>query len=704
MKRTIIPLIVMTLAATACQRDDSAKENPLLTASDKPYGVPQFDKIRPEHYEPAFEQALTEARADIRALAENPEPPTFENTIVALERSGARLNEVATVFFAVQSAETSDEMDAIAERVQPKLIEYSNDIYLNPVIFERVKQVYDDRSAYDLDVQDSMLLDRTYKSFVRGGAGLGEADKERYRAITGELSSLSLKFEQNALAATNAFTLNIPAADSAKVAELPEFVRESMADEATARGEEGWTVTLQQASFGPFMTYSSDRGLKEKLWRAYNTRGIGGDIDNCGNAKRIAELRLELARLFGYPNYAAYVLEEKMAGNVETVDSFIDELLTATKGKALEEVAALQTYAVESGLYGEGFRLMPWDWGYVSEKYKNARYALSNEEIKPYLELENVKQGIFTLAEKLYGITFVPNREIPVYHPDVVAYEVHEADGSLTGIIYMDFFPRATKRGGAWMTNYRPMYTAADGTEVRPIVTLCGNFTKPTSSTPSLLTFDEFETFLHEFGHCLHGLFAEGKYASLTGTAVYQDFVELPSQIMENWATEKEFLDLFAVHYKTGEKMPQELIDKIVASKNYLAAYANVRQLGYALNDMAWHTITEPVATNVEAFERKAMEPAQITPYIEGTAMSPAFTHIFGGGYAAGYYGYKWAEVLEADAFSLFEEQGIFNREVADSFRGNILSRGGSEHPMTLYVRFRGHKPETKALIDKILE
>lgn len=704
MKKTIIiPLTIMTLAATACQQGGSSEENPLLTTPATPYGAPQFDKIKTEHYEPAFDVALAEARADIEAIARNPEPPTFDNTIVALERSGNRLNSVATIFFALQSAETSDEMDAIAERLQPKLVEYSNDIYLDPVIFQRVKTVYDNRADYGLDIQDSMLLDRTYKSFVRGGAGLDEAGKERYRAITNELATLSLKFEQNVLAATNAFTLNIPAADSAKVAELPDFVRESMADEAAARGEEGWTVTLQMASYGPFMTYSSDRELKEKLWRAYNTRGIG-ENDNRDIAKRIAELRLELAGLFGYPNYAAYVLEEKMAGNEATVDAFIDELLTATKGRALEEVAELQRYAVASGLYGAEFELMPWDWSYVSEKYKNDRYAVSNEEIKPYLELESVKQGIFSLAEKLYGITFVPNKEIPVYHPDVVAYEVHEADGSFTGIIYMDFFPRATKRGGAWMTNYRPMYTEADGTEVRPIVTLCGNFTKPTSSTPSLLTFDEFETFLHEFGHCLHGLFAEGKYASLTGTSVYQDFVELPSQIMENWATQKEFLDLFAVHYKSGEKMPQELIDKIVASKNYLAAYANVRQLGFAMNDMAWHTVTEPVTVSVEEFERTATAPAQITPYISGTAMSPAFSHIFGGGYAAGYYGYKWAEVLEADAFSLFEEQGIFNRDVAGSFRENILSKGGSEHPMTLYVRFRGHKPETKALIDKILE
>lgn len=437
MKKTIIiPLTIMTLAATACQQGGSSEENPLLTTPATPYGAPQFDKIKTEHYEPAFDVALAEARADIEAIARNPEPPTFDNTIVALERSGNRLNSVATIFFALQSAETSDEMDAIAERLQPKLVEYSNDIYLDPVIFQRVKTVYDNRADYGLDIQDSMLLDRTYKSFVRGGAGLDEAGKERYRAITNELATLSLKFEQNVLAATNAFTLNIPAADSAKVAELPDFVRESMADEAAARGEEGWTVTLQMASYGPFMTYSSDRELKEKLWRAYNTRGIG-ENDNRGIAKRIAELRLELAGLFGYPNYAAYVLEEKMAGNEATVDAFIDELLTATKGRALEEVAELQRYAVASGLYGAGFELMPWDWSYVSEKYKNDRYAVSNEEIKPYLELESVKQGIFSLAEKLYGITFVPNKEIPVYHPDVVAYEVHEADGSFTGIIYM---------------------------------------------------------------------------------------------------------------------------------------------------------------------------------------------------------------------------------------------------------------------------
>lgn len=705
MRTLIIPLIAMACTATACQTSNGSADNPLLRVSEAPHGAPLFDQIKPEHYEPAFEYALTEARRQLDDVVNNPEPPTFDNTIAALERSGEELDRIATIFFALQAADTSDEMDAIAERIQPRLIEYSNDINLNSKLFDRVKNVYDNREKYGLDTQDSMLLAKTYKGFVRGGAALSDADKARYREITSELALLELKFEQNVLAATNAFTLNIPPSDSAKVAELPDFVKESMAAEAQARGGEGWTVTLQMASYGPFMTYSSDRELKEKLWREYNTRGMKGDAnDNTENILRIAELRLELAKLLGYPDYASYVLEERMAGSVATVNSFIRELLTATKAKALEEVAMLQDYAVSAGLYGDDFRLMPWDWSYVSEKYKNSRYALSNEEVKPYLELERVKQGIFSLAGRLYGIHFAENPSIPVYNPDVRAYDVTDSDGSFLGVLYMDFFPRSTKRGGAWMTNFRPMYTTADGVEVRPLVTMCGNFTKPTPTTPSLLTFDEFETFLHEFGHSLHGLLAKGKYASQTGTSVYRDFVELPSQLMENWATQPEFLDMFAVHYQTGEKMPRELIEKIVAAKNYLAAYSNVRQLGFAATDMAWHTLTEPATGSVEEFEQKATEPTQVMPQISGTAMSPAFTHIFGGGYASGYYGYKWAEVLEADAFSLFEEKGIFDPQVASSFREHILSKGGSEHPMTLYVRFRGHEPETKALIDKILQ
>lgn len=676
------------------------EDNPLLQPAATPYGLPPFDRIELRHYEPAFEQALAAARDEIKAITENPAASTFDNTIAALERSGRLMDDILTIFFALHNAETSDEMDAIAERIQVKAVEYSNDIYLDPVLFERVRTVYDNRASLCLDTEDAKLLEETYKSFVRGGAGLDEDAKRRYREITGELSSLSLRFEQNVLAATNYFTLDIPAGDADKVSGMPDFVVESMAAEARSRGRDGWCVTLHAASYIPFMTYSPDRSMRETLWRAYNTRGIGAH-DNRDIIIRMTALRLELAGLFGYPDYASYVLEERMAGSVATVEKFMDELLTATKSRADEEVATLTAYAAEQGLC-EG-ALMPWDWSYVSEKYKSARYALSDEETKPYLELDNVRRGIFMLAEKLYGIRFTHNPDIPVYHPDVTAYEVHEADGRFTGVIYMDFFPRATKRGGAWMTNYRSMYTTPDGREVRPAVTLCGNFTKPTPTSPSLLTFREFETFLHEFGHCLHGLFAEGKYASLTGTSVYRDFVELPSQIMENWATEKDFLDMFAVHYVTGEKMPQALIDKIVAAKNYLAAYANVRQLSFGMTDMAWHTVKAPVTCSVEEFEHTAMQPTQVLPHIEGTAMSPSFTHIFGGGYAAGYYGYKWAEVLEADAFSLFEEKGIFSREVAGSFRRNILSRGGSEHPMTLYVRFRGHEPATKALIDKML-
>lgn len=676
------------------------EENPLLQPAATPYGLPPFDRIELQHYEPAFEQALAVARDEIKTITENPAAPTFENTIAALERSGRLMDDILTIFFALHNAETSDEMDVIAERIQVKAVEYSNDIYLDPVLFERVRTVYDNRASLCLDTEDAKLLEETYKSFVRGGADLDEDAKKRYREITGELSSLSLRFEQNVLAATNDFTLDIPAGDADKISDIPDFVVESMAAEARSRGHDGWSVTLHAASYIPFMTYSSDRSMRETLWRAYNTRGIGAH-ENRDIIIRMTSLRLELAELFGYPDYASYMLEERMAGSVDTVGKFMDELLTATKSRADEEVATLTAYAAEQGLC-DG-TLMPWDWSYVSEKYKSARYALSDEETKPYLELDNVRRGIFMLAEKLYGIRFTHNPDIPVYHPDVTAYEVHEADGRFTGVIYMDFFPRATKRGGAWMTNYRSMYTTSDGCEIRPAVTLCGNFTKPTPTSPSLLTFREFETFLHEFGHCLHGLFAEGKYASLTGTSVYRDFVELPSQIMENWATEKEFLDMFAVHYVTGEKMPQKLIDKIVAAKNYLAAYANVRQLSFGMTDMAWHTVKAPVTCSVEEFEHMAMLPTQVLPHIEGTAMSPSFTHIFGGGYAAGYYGYKWAEVLEADAFSLFEEKGIFSREVAGSFRRNILSRGGSEHPMTLYKRFRGHEPATKALIDKIL-
>lgn len=668
--------------------------NPLLAAWDTPHETPPFSEIKLSDYEPAFDAAIACSRAEVEAIVKNPKKPTFGNTIVALERQGELLNRISGLFFNLLEADSSDEMQEIAQRVQPKLTELSNDISLDPELFARVKYVYEHPGR--LKKEDKKLLENTYKGFARSGAALSDADKELYRQYSSELSALTLQFGQNALAATNAFTLNIT--DPKVVAELPAFVKEGMAAEAKARGEKGWTVTLQYPSYLPFMTYSSNRALKEKLWRASGSKALGGEFDNTEIVKKIVNTRLKMANLLGYKCYADYVLENRMAENTKTVNDFLAELLAETKSYADADYRMVADYAVSLGFEGE---LMPWDWAYYTEKYKDEKYALNDELVKPYLKLENVKKGVFMLANKLYGLNFTPNEKIAVYHPDVTAYDVTDADGRFMAVLYLDFFPRASKRSGAWMTEFRGT-KIEDGKETRPLVSLVMNFTKPTETTPSLLTFDEMETFLHEFGHALHGMLGEGKYESLTGTSVYRDFVELPSQIMENWATEKEFLDLWAVHYETGEPIPAEIVDRIVAAQNYLAAYANVRQLSFGMTDMAWHTLTEPFDGDVEQFEVASMAPTQVMPVIAGTAMAPSFGHIFSGGYAAGYYGYKWAEVLEADAFSLFKEKGIFSREVASSFRDNILSKGGTEHPMKLYERFRGHKPETKALIEKM--
>lgn len=695
----------MTLAAFAAGCADNSipraqlpeldTTNPLLAQWETPHATPPFSKIGLAHYEPAFEAAIACQRAEIDAIVNNPAKPTFGNTIAALERSGELLGRIEGVFYNLLSADTSDEMQEIALRVQPKLTELSNDISLNPELFARVKAVYEHPGCC-LKKDDKKLLEDTYKSFARNGAALSDADKELYRQYTSELSALTLQFGQNALAATNAFALNIT--DPKQVAELPAFVKEGMAADAKARGEKGWTVTLQAPSYVPFVTYSSNRALKEKLWRAYNSRALGGQYDNTEIVRKIANTRLKIANLLGYKCYADYVLERRMAKDTPTVEAFLEELLAATKEHADRECRTVSDYAAKLGFEGE---LMPWDWGYYSQKYRDAEYALNDEVVKPYFQLENVKKGVFLLANKLYGLNFTPNPEIDVYHPDVTAYDVTDEKGRFMAVLYLDFFPRASKRSGAWMTEYRGT-KIVDGEETRPLVSLVMNFTKPTGEKPSLLTFDEVETFLHEFGHSLHGMLAEGRYESQTGTSVYRDFVELPSQIMENWATEKEFLDLWAVHYQTGEPIPAEIVESIMAAKNFLAAYGNVRQLSFGMTDMAWHTIAEPYEGDVVAFERASMAPTQVLPAVDGTAMAPAFSHIFAGGYAAGYYGYKWAEVLEADAFSLFKEKGIFNREVSGSFRDNVLSKGGTEDPMDLYVRFRGHKPETRALIEKM--
>ena len=667
------------------------ESNPLLAEWDTPHATPPFDLIKIEHYEPAIETAIAVSRAEIDAIVNNPAKPTFKNTIVAMERQGALLNRILGLFYNLNEADTSAEMEAIALRIQPKLTELSNDVALNPELFARVKAVYEGsrRGLSDVDIK---LLEDSYKSFSRSGAALADDKKEEYRKYTAELSEATLIFGQNALAATNAFAINIT--NPAQVAELPDFVKEGLAAEAKARGEKGWTVTLKAPSYGPFMMYSSQRDIKEKLYRAYNSRALGGEHDNSQIIRNITSLRMKIANLLGYKTHADYTLEERMAESADNVNSFLEELRASTIDFAHKDYATISDYAHSKGLKD---KLMPWDWAYYTEKYKSEKYAINDEQVKPYLKLDNVIKGVFLLAEKLYGLSFVANDKIQVYHPDVTAYEVYDGN-DLMAVLYLDFFPRESKRSGAWMTEFRGT-KIVDGVETRPLVSLVMNFTKPTETTPSLLTFDEFTTFLHEFGHALHGMLAKGEYESMNGTSVYRDFVELPSQIMENWATEKEYLDMWAVHYQTGEAIPAELVEKIVAAKNYLAAYSNVRQLSFGMSDMAWHTMTEPYAGEIEPFEMKAMAPVQVTPVVESTAMAPAFTHIFSGGYAAGYYGYKWAEVLAADAFSLFKEKGIFDAATAKSFR-HLLEQGGQRHPMDIYVEFRGHKPETQALVE----
>ena len=698
---TTLIMSAMT-AMSACgtqplvEMPESLKGNPLVEEWNTPYQTPPFSEIEYAHYEPAIDYAIELQRAEIDAIVNNPEAPTFENTIVAMEQAGQLLNRATGVFFCINGCMTSPEMQEIALNITPKLTALGNDISLNPELFERVKVVYNQRKKLKLDQEDMTLLENTYKSFARSGALLEGQDKELYREYSSELSQLTLQFGQNALKATNAFSYNIT--DEAKVAELPDFVKEGMAAEAAARGQEGWTVTLDAPSYGPFMTYSTQRDIKEILYRAYNTRGLGGEFDNQENIRRIAELRLKIANLLGYKCYSDYVLEDRMAESTKTVNSFLAELNKATLSYAKKDVANITAYAQSLGFEGE---LMPWDFSYYNEKYKEAMYSINDEQIKPYFQLESAKEAVFMLAGKLYGLTFTAVDNIETYHPEASVYEVRDNSGELMAVLYMDFFPRESKRQGAWMTEFRGV-KVVDGNEQRPLVQLVMNFTKPTANTPSLLTFDEFTTFLHEFGHGLHGILAKGKYESINGTSVKRDFVELPSQIMENWAYEKEYLDLWAKHYQTGEPMPAELIEKIVAAKNYLAAYYNVRQLSFGMLDMAWHTITEPYTGDVLAFEQKAIAPTQVLPVVDGTAMQTAFTHIFSGGYASGYYGYKWAEVLAADAYSYFSEEGIFSEKVAGKFRHEVLKKGGHEHPMTLYKNFRGHKPKTQSLIDQM--
>ena len=669
--------------------------NPLLTDSTLPYGAPQFDKIKTEHYLPAFEQAITEAKAEIDAIVNNPDAPTFENTIAALDEAGGRLNDVAGIFYNLMEADTNEQMQDIAEKVSPMMTEYSMYVSLNEPLFARVKAVHE--SAEGLEPDQARLLEKTWKSFVRGGANLGAEDKETYSKLSEQLSLLTLQYGKNVLAETNAFTLNLT--DEADLEGLPDFVREAAVETAKSKNMEGWAFDLSAPSYGAFMKYSTRRDLRQKMWMAYNTRATEGENSNIELCRQIAELRLKIANVLGYETYADYALEERMAKNPQTVNEFIEKLLTPSLPAAKAEVEELYEYARANGF--EDTEIQPWDFSFWSEKLMDARYSINDEQLKPYFRLENCIDAAFGLAGKLYGLTFEERKDIPVYHPDVKVYDVKDADGVHKALFYADFFPRASKRGGAWMTEFRGQ-SIVNGVEKRPFISLVTNFTKPAAGKPSLLTHDELTTLLHEFGHSLHGILAEGRYSSLTGTNVSRDFVELPSQIMENWAFEPEFLDTFARHFETGEALPDTLINKIVAAKNYHAAYAQVRQLQFGILDMAWHTLKALPELGTIAFEKAALKSSNVVPSIPKACISTSFSHIFSGGYSAGYYSYKWSEVLEADAFSLFKEKGIFSTEVSHSFRDNILSKGCSEDEDVLYRRFRGHDPEPEALLEKL--
>ena len=672
-------------------------KNPLLTESSAPFGAPEFDKIEDAHYLPAFEAAIAEAKAEIDAIVANPDEPTFENTIEAMEYAGETLDRVAGIFYNLMEANTNDAMQETAEKISPMLTEYSMYVSLNNDLFQRVKAVYEKKDELGLAQDQMKILDENYKSFVRGGANLSDEDKALYSKWSEELSLVTLQFSKNVLAATNAYTLHVT--DEADLAGLPEFVRTMAAETASEKGLEGWAFTLQAPSYSPFMKYSQNRELRKQLWTAYNSRAVGGENDNTEIVKQIVDLRIKIANILGYETYADYALENRMAKTTPTVNEFIKELLEPSMKFAKKDVADVLAYAKKNGF--EDNRLEPWDFSYWSERYQEAEYSLNAEELKPYFQLESCIDAVFGLANRLYGVNFKELNNVPKYHEDVKVYEVTDADGSHLALFYADFFPRASKRGGAWMTEFRGQ-SIKNGVEHRPFISIVCNFTKPTADTPSLITHDEFTTFLHEFGHALHGIFAEGRYGSLTGTSVARDFVELPSQIMENWAFEPEYLNSFAKHYQTGEPIPAELIEKVVAAKNYLAGYGQVRQLHFGYLDMAWHTLKEVPAMSVLDFETKTLAPYAVMPVVEGTAFSTAFSHIFSGGYSAGYYSYKWAEVLEADAFSLFKEKGIFNTEVSHSFRENILSKGSIEDADVLYRNFRGHDPQPEALMKKL--
>ena len=673
--------------------------NPFFLPYDTPHYTVPFNRITLADYEEAMMEGIRREDEQIEKIINNPDEPTFENTIIPEDELKGRkhyydlLSRVESVFFNMLSAETNDEMDALAQKMSPILTKHGNDVSLNPKIFERVKYVYEHHG--ELTPEENCLLEKSYEGFVRSGALLDEAGKDRLRKLTEEASMLSLQFSQNVLKENKAYTLHIT--DEQQLDGLPYTAREAAHEAAKEHGLKGWVFTLDAPSYGPFMMYSTQRELRKELYMARNTLCIkDNDTNNLELCKRLINLRREMAQLLGYDTFADYVMKHRMATKVENVYKLLNDLIEAYKPKAIEEREEVEALAKEEE--GAAFKMEPWDLAYYSQLLKKKKYDLDPEMLRPYLELGNVIKGVFGLATRLYGITFKENKDIPVYHPDVKPYEVYDKDGSYLAVLYVDFHPRKGKRDGAWMTEFQSQWIERDGTNVRPHASLVMNFSKPTEDKPALLRLGEVETFLHEFGHSLHGIFANTRFESLSGTNVWWDFVELPSQFMENFAVEKEFLRTFAFHYQTGEPMPDELIEKVIASRNYGAATACLRQVSFGLLDMAYYTHKEEFTEDIISFEKKAWAPAIIDEQRMDTCMTVQFSHIMAGGYAAGYYSYKWAEVLDADAFSVFKKEGIFNQATAQRFRDNILSRGGTEHPMTLYKRFRGQEPTIDAL------
>lgn len=698
MLRNLVIALTIVAFATACKTNQKeARMNPFMQPYDAPFGIPPFEKITLADYMPAFEAGMAEQKAEVEAISSNPDAPTFANTVEALERSGALLTRVSDVFFNLNSSLTSDSMQALAKAVSPKLSAHNDDIMLNQKLFERVKALHDQMETLELNQEQKMLLDKLYKRFVRGGALLNDEQKDQLRKINEELSLLSLQFGDNVLAENNKFKVFIENKDD--LAGLPETFLNNAAEAAAAEGKQGqWLLTLHKPSLIPVLQFAHNRALREKMYKGYIMRGDNNDeLDNKKLVLRTADLRLQKAKLLGYPNHAAFVLDQTMAKTPDAVLNFVADLSRDAMPMARKEAEELQKMINKTG---GNFKLEPWDWWYYAEMVRKEKYDLDENALRPYFKLENVRDGVFALAGKLYGLKFNPRNDLPKYHPDVEVYEVTESDGSHVGILYMDYFPRPSKSGGAWMSNFREQ-SIRDGQFIHPIVTTNYNFTAPSAGMPALLSWDEVETLFHEMGHALHGLLANTTYTSLSGTNVPRDFVELPSQIMENWASEPEMLALYAFHYQTGELIPNELVEKMQRSGKFNQGFAMAEYLAASQLDMDWHVLESEIPQDVDAFEAVSVKKSGLIPEIVPRYRSTYFSHIFSGGYSAGYYSYLWAEVLDADAFEAFKENGLFDQTTAGKFRTFVLEKGGTVDPMELYVAFRGKQPDRKALLKK---